>query len=191
MAHGMAGQATKLTYEDLTHLPADGKRHEIIDGEHYVTPSPATRHQAIARNLTGLLFSFLRGRHVGTIFHAPYDVVLSPHDVVEPDLLFVSAARLAILTEANAQGAPDLVVEILSPGSRRRDEIVKRDLYERSGVTEYWIVDPEAETVKVFRRDAKGGAFERPELLSQRHGDKLTTPLIAGLEMPLDEVFES
>ena len=188
MGPGMAGSATKLTYEDFALFPDDGRRHELIDGEHFVTPSPATRHQAIARNLTGLLFSFLRGSGIGTIFPAPFDVVLSPHDVVEPDLLFVSTARRGIVTQANVQGAPDLVIEILSSSSRRQDEILKRDLYDRAGVAEYWIVDPEAEAVKVFRRDAEGG-FGRPDLLILRHGDRLTTPLIPGLEVPLGDLF--
>jgi Uma2 family endonuclease len=188
MGHGMAGSATKLTYEDFALFRDDGKRHELIDGEHFVTPSPATRHQAIARNLTGLLFAFLRGRDAGAIFPAPYDVVLTPHDVVEPDLLFVSVARRAIVTEANVQGAPDLAVEILSPASRRLDEILKRDLYDRAGVVEYWVVDPDAETVKVFRR-GDGDAFDRPQLLLRDHGDVLTTPLLPGLELPLAEIF--
>ena len=188
MHDGMAGSATRLTYDDFALFPDDGKRHELIDGEHYVTPAPTTRHQAISQNLAVLLGSFVRSQGVGKIFHAPYDVVLSRHDVVEPDLVFVSAARLSIITEANVQGAPDLAVEILSPSSRRQDEILKRDLYERAEVAEYWIVDPEAETVKVFRRGERG-AFERAVLLTLRDSDTLSTPLLPGLEIPLAEVF--
>ena len=193
MASGMAGSATKLTYEDFVLFPDDGKRHELIDGEHFVTPSPNRRHQAAVTNLTVVLASAVRERGLGRVFVAPFDVVFTRYDVVEPDLLFISAARSAVLTEANVQGAPDLVVEVLSPSSRRQDELLKRDLYERGGVVEYWIVDPEAETVKVLRR-AEGAAgasrFGRPLLLTLRDGDALATTLLPGLEIPLAAVFE-
>ena len=188
MGHGMAGSATKLTYDDFALLPDDGQRHELIDGEHHVTPSPGRRHQTISMSLARLIATFLHTERLGRIYHAPFDVHLTPHDVVEPDLLYVSREREAILTEANVQGAPDLAIEILSPFSRNVDELRKRDLYERSGVREYWIVDPEAEAVKVFRRGAEGG-FGRPELLTLRLDDRLTTPLMPGLELPLGEVF--
>jgi Uma2 family endonuclease len=189
MASGMASSATKLTYEDFVLFPDDGKRHELIDGEHFVTPSPNRRHQWVLQNLTTLLVPFVRERRLGRVFFAPFDVVFTPHDVVEPDLLYISAERSGILTEANVQGAPDLVVEVLSPSGRRQDELLKRDLYERGGVAEYWIVDPEAETLKVFRRGEDGG-FGRAQLLTLRDGDALSTPLLPGLEVPLVAVFE-
>ena len=193
MASGMAGSATKLTYEDFVLFPDDGKRHELIDGEHFVTPAPNRRHQAVLVNLIGILLPIVRERRAGHLYFAPFDVVFTRHDVVEPDLLFVSAARSAVLTDENVQGAPDLVVEVLSASSRRQDEILKRDLYERGGVAEYWIVDPEAETVKVFRRpegEAAPSRFARPLLLSLRDGDALATPLLPGLEIPLTAIFE-
>jgi Uma2 family endonuclease len=186
MAGSMAQGAPKLTYDDLVLFPDDGKRHEIIDGEHYVTPSPNTRHQAIAVELTTLLHGFVRSRGLGRVFAAPYDVVISVHDVVEPDLMFVAAARAGVITGANAQGAPDLVVEILSPSTRQRDEVLKRGLYERAGA-EYWIVDPEADAVKVLRRD--GGRFGRPLLLSALDGDVLSSPLLPDLEIALGDLF--
>jgi Uma2 family endonuclease len=184
----VAQGAPKLTYEDLVLLPDDGKRHELIDGAHFVTPSPNTRHQAIVTHLAGVLDAFVRARGLGRAFVAPYDVVFSPCDVVEPDLIFVSAARLEVLTAAHAVGAPDLVIEILSPSTRRRDEVLKRDLYEARGVAEYWLIDPEAETVKVLRRE--GERFGRARLLSLRDGDVLETALLPGLELPLATVFE-
>ena len=193
MASGMAGSATKLTYEDFVLFPDDGKRHELIDGEHFVTPSPNRRHQTAVSNLTAILVPAVRAQGLGRVFVAPFDVVLTRHDVVAPDLLFVSAARSAVLTDANVQGAPDLVVEVLSPSSRRQDEVLKRDLYERGGVAEYWIVDPEAETVKVFRRaerEAGSSRFARPLLLTLHEGDALATPLLPGVEVPLAAVFE-
>ena len=193
MASGMAGSATKLTYEDFVLFPDDGKRHELIDGEHYVTPASNRRHQVAVTNLTALLVLAVRERRLGRVFVAPFDVVFTRYDVVEPDLLFISAERSAVLTDANVQGAPDLVIEVLSPTSRRQDEVLKRDLYERGGVAEYWLVDPEAETVKVLRRlegDAEAARFDRPLLLTLREGDALSTPLLPGLEIPLSAIFE-
>jgi Uma2 family endonuclease len=189
MATGMAGTATRLTYDDLAALPQDGLRHELIDGEHLVSPSPLLRHQAVVVNLTHLLVGLVRAKGLGKIYSGPVDVVFSPHDVVVPDLVFVSAARVAVLTPANIQGAPDLAVEVLSPSNRRWDEIRKRDLYERAGVAEYWIVDPEAETVKVLRRLADGAGFGRAELLSAHQRDVLSSPLLPGLEVPVSELF--
>ena len=148
-----AQTGVKLTYDDFLLFPDDGKRHELIDGEHYVTPSPIRKHQAIVVNLTGIIWPYLQAHPVGRVFGAPFDVVFSDFDVVEPDLLFVSAARRdQVLTTKNVQGAPDLVVEIGSPSTRKRDETIKRRLYERFGVAEYWVIDPELDTIKVFRR---------------------------------------
>jgi Uma2 family endonuclease len=115
------------------------------------------------------------------------DVVLSDIDVVEPDLLYVSNARGAIITPAHARGAPDLVAEIASPGTRRRDETIKRRLYERDGVTEYWVVDPDIDVIRIYRR--KGDAFARPTELTREAGDILTTPLLPGFALPLERIF--
>ena len=144
--------STKLTYEDLLLLPNDGRRHEILDGEHYVNPSPNTKHQMASGRLVVAIGTFVHAHGLGQLFHALFDVVLSENDVLEPDLIFVSTARRAIITDANIQGAPDLVVEILSPSNHAYDERVKYHAYERFGVAEYWIVDPEAETVTIYRR---------------------------------------
>ncbi len=180
-------QALKLTYEDYLYLPEDGKRHEIIEGEHYVSPAPGYRHQNAIVALIRILSTFLQGRDLGRVLVAPFDVVLSDFDVVQPDVLFVSRDRLSILNEKNLRGAPDLVVEVLSDSTRRIDEIVKRRLYERQGVREYWVVDPVLETVKVYRR-AEGG-FERVAELSTETGGTLRTPLLAGLDIPLHDIF--
>jgi Uma2 family endonuclease len=183
----MAAGATKLSYEDFLLFPEDGKRHELIDGEHYVSASPNLWHQIVSKNLFRALDAFVRERRLGDVFYAPVDIVLSWHDVVVPDLLFVSQANLEILEAKNIKGPPDLLVEIVSPSNRRNDEVLKRDLYERQGVEEYWLVDPEAETVKVFRRE--GERYGRPSLLSLRDGDALTTPLLPDFELPLAVVF--
>ena len=113
--------------------------------------------------------------------------MLSETDVVQPDLLFVTADRLERITEPNVQGAPDLVVEVLSPTTRRTDEVVKRKRYQLFGVREYWVVDPELDTVKVYRLGSTG--FDPAVELSAESGDVLTTPLLPGLAIPLAKVF--
>ena len=179
----------KLTYDDFLLFPDDGQRHELIDGEHYVTPSPRISHQAIVGNLHFAIRQYLEHSPMGQVFLSPLDVVFSDFDVVEPDLLYVSAARCReVLTVQNVRGAPDLVVEVGSPGTRRRDETIKRRLYERGGVAEYWIVDPELEVVRVYRREEDG--YARPRELSREAGDVLTSSLFPGLELALDDVFK-
>jgi Uma2 family endonuclease len=177
----------KLTYDDFVLFPDDGKRHELIDGEHYVTPSPNLKHQAISANLLGAIWAYLRQNPLGKVYGAPLDVVFSHFDVVEPDLLYVSEARRAVLTAKNVQGAPDLVVEIGSPSTRRRDEKLKHQLYERFDVTEYWVVDPDIDVARVYRR--LEGKYQRAHELSLDHGDVLTTPLLPGLELKLSDIF--
>ncbi len=182
------GHSVKFTYEDYLLFPEDGKRHELIDGEHFMTPSPSTKHQRILGNLFLAFRTFLKEHKIGEIFVAPCDVVLSDLDVVEPDLLFVSSGRSSIITEKNIQGPPDLVVEILSETTRKTDEIIKRKLYEHHGVSEYWIVDPELETVKVYRMGDEG--YARTGEYSKENTDTLTTPLLPGLQIPLSEILE-
>jgi len=186
----MPSPGVKLTYDDFVHFPDDGLRHELIDGEHYVTPSSNTKHQRVSINLTVLIGGWLEQHPVGQLFHAPFDVVFSHYDVVEPDLLYLSNARAAdALTAKHVRGVPELVVEIGSPGTRKRDETIKRRLYERTGVTEYWIVDPEKDAIRVHRRE--GDDFSRVSELSADSGDVLTTSLLPGLEIPLARVFRS
>jgi Uma2 family endonuclease len=177
----------KLTVEDFELFPEDGRRHELIDGEHCVTPAPSTRHQIVLGSLHFALWSAVQEQGLGQVFLAPYDVVLSATDVVEPDLLFVSRERLDLLTEKNLRGAPDLVVEVVSESSRRMDEVVKRKLYERFGVREYWVVDPVVETVKVYRLG--DDRYERAAELSREDADRLTSPLLPGLDLPLEQLF--
>jgi Uma2 family endonuclease len=175
--------STKLTYEDYCLLPDDGRRHEIIDGEHYVNPSPNTKHQMVVRNIFYPLWGYVREHHLGQVFVAPYDVVLSEFDVVEPDIVFVGVTRLGVITDANIQGAPDLVVEILSPSNRKYDEVVKFKRYDALGVSEYWIVDPDHETVRIHRRTAAGLALATAD-------DPISTPLLPGFGLPRRAIFD-
>ena len=124
----------------------------------------------------------------GKVYLAPADVVFSNYDVVEPDLLFVSNERLEILAVTRVTGAPDLVVEILSPSTRRTDEVRKRQLYDRFGVREYWLVDPDVDEVQVYRRAPDGG-FPRVAQLGAEAGDVLTTPLLAMFSLALRDLF--
>jgi Uma2 family endonuclease len=183
-----ATSGVKLTYDDFLLFPDDGKRHELIDGEHYVTPSPNTKHQAVSGNLHFMIRGWIEEHPVGKVFFAPFDIVFTQFDVVEPDLLYMSNQRAAnILTSKHVAGVPELVIEIGSPSTRKRDETLKRRLYERTGVDEYWVVDPDVDAVRVFRRS--GTVFDRPVELSAEAGDVLTTPLLPGLQLPLARVF--
>ena len=183
----MTVRDVKLTREDYEGFPDDGKRHEIIDGEHYATPAPSVRHQAISRNLTTLIGSFVRQRAIGKLFAAPCDVYLSRFDVVQPDLVFVSEGRAATVTDDDIQGPPDLIIEILSPGTRKTDERTKRDQYARFGVLEYWIVDPELDTIKTLQLGETG--YDQPQEVALERGQSLECRLLPGLELSLDQVF--
>lgn len=180
-------RSARLTYEDYVLFPVDGLRHEVIDGEHYVTAAPFLRHQALVRRFLLAIGPIIETGGLGELFPAPVDVVLSRYDVVQPDLVFIAEERRHILTDRNIQGAPDLVIEILSPGTRKIDEVVKLDLYEHSGVGEYWLADPEGRTVTVHRLE--GGRFRRIAELSAAGSDALTTPLLPGLRVALAELF--
>lgn len=179
----------RLTYDDFVRFPDDGRRHEIIDGKHYVTPSPNLRHQEILGRLHLEIGLYLR-QHPGTgrAFMAPLDVLFTRWDIVEPDLLFVARDQIDILTEKNVQGPPALVVEILSQGTRKRDLDIKRRLFERGGVREYWAVDPKLDRVTVFARQ-DDGRFTQVATLSRERTDLLTTPLLPGLTIQLSELF--
>jgi Uma2 family endonuclease len=135
-----------------------------------------------------LFRSYLAAYPIGKVFFAPLDVVFSQFDVVEPDLLYLSNARaLEALTSQHVRGVPEIVVEVASPSTRRRDETIKRRLYERMGVAEYWIVDPRTEVVRVYRRDES--TFARVVEFSREAGDALGTALMPGFELPLARIF--
>ena len=182
-----AQPAFKFTYEDYRTAPPD-KRYELLDGDLLVNPAPNLKHQDIESRLGSRLARFIEARGLGKFYFAPCDVVLSDTDVVQPDLLFVSLARAHLLIGGdNVRGAPDLVVEILSPGTADRDRGYKRALYAKHGVKEYWLVDPAAETVSLLLpRDGDlvvSYTFGRNETLR--------SPLLAGFELDLDDIFSS
>ena len=174
-----------LTYEDYCALPDDGKRYEIIEGELYVTPSPGRAHQQFAANLLVALKPFVAARGLGEVFIAPFDVILEETSVVVPDLLFVSRERSGIVTDRGVRGAPDLIVEILSPGTGRRDRVEKAKLYARHGVRHYWLADPEIRVLEVY--ELGEGQYRRAASLAD--GDTFSPPLLPGFTIPLSSLW--
>jgi Uma2 family endonuclease len=187
-----ASKTVGLAYEDLCRLPDDGTRHELIDGELYVTPTPRLKHQRVSSNLSGRIFMYLREYPLGRVYSAPVDVVFSDSNVVEPDVLYISREREERqATERYLAGAPDLVVEILSPSTRYVDLGVKLRLYERFAVPEYWVIDPENETVKIYRLEES--QLQLRTKLSRGDGTSvavISTSLLPGFQVSLDEIFE-
>jgi len=185
----MSRPQKKLTSAELLLLPDDGKRHELIDGVHYVTPSPRIPHQVLVGRIFVAISNFLTGhQHLGRVFLSPVDVVMSEHNLVVPDLLFVARDQRSILTEANVQGVPALVVEVLSPSTRRRDESIKKRLFDQKGVREYWLVDPKNCRVSICRRSGDG-SFPIVSTLSAAADEQIETPLLPGFELSLSELF--
>ena len=151
-----------------------------------MTPSPGRMHQKISLKLAKKLDDFVAEKKLGEVYEAPFDIVLSEEDIVQPDLLFVSKENLGRMTENNFQGAPDLVVEITSQGTANRDRIIKRKLYGRYGVREYWIVDPDAKTIEVI--GWQGSDFTTLQTYPQ--GSTLKSPLLEGFLLKLSDLFQ-
>lgn len=174
-----------LTAEDLSSLPDDGNRYEIIGGKLIVSPSPSFRHQRVSFKLTSALDAYLSTTGNAQGVAAPMDVYLSRSDLVQPDLLVVINERAEIIQERGIMGAPDLVVEILSPSSIETDFLRKSKLYERYGVREYWIVNPESETVSVQTLDGDrfviAGEYSR--------NDTLASTVLDGFSLDLALIF--
>jgi len=174
-----------LDADDLRGFPDDDKRYEIIGGQLVVSPSPSTRHQYVLGEIYSALKSHLTSKASGRVFVAPLDVQLSFYDVVQPDLLVVLNNRKDIIQEQAIAGPPNLVVEILSPSSKTTDRVDKAALYARSGIEEYWIVDPVVETVTVYGLD--GDRFA-PSATLERNDD-LYSIVLAGFVLDLDTIF--
>ena len=180
----IAKPRVKFTYEDYLHTPED-QYYELLDGELIVVPALGELHQSVSALLGWKLIQFASENRLGRVYHAPFDVVLSDLDVVQPDLIFVSHARAHIITDANIQGAPDLVIEILSPSTAARDKTFKRTLYAMHGVQEYWMVDAIAKTATVLLLGERG--FE--VVNTYREGEILTSPTLRGFTLNLNEIF--
>lgn len=173
-----------MTYADYSQLPDDdGRRYELIDGELYVTPAPSARHQRILLRLAVAIASHLEKRGGGEVFLAPFEVDFFDRDAVQPDLIFVSDANAEIVTEAKIIGTPTLVAEVLS--SSKRDRRIKRKLYERYRVPQYWILDPTADQVEIYSLTADG--YGEARIL--KPGEQLITPSIPDLRIDLSDLF--
>ena len=179
-----AKPAAKLTYEDYRKTPED-ERCELLDGELVMAATPNIAHQRVSGRLELHLRAFVQEKGLGEVFDAPTDVVLSDTDVVQPDLLFISKGRADIITADNVQGAPDLVVEVLSPTTARRDWRDKLDLYSKHGVREFWLVDPQTEIVWVLLPNE--GSLEIANIYGE--GDTLASSTLEGFTLGLDELF--
>lgn len=174
-----------LTYPELRLMPDDGKRYELINGEVFVSPSPSEKHQRASGRLFLSMGSHVERKNLGRVYYAPFDVVFGEKTALQPDLLFVSKARLGIIGPEYIIGAPDLVVEILSPSRPAYDRVTKLEQYALYGVPEYWIIDPMAESVEIYALTGK-----RYELRATLAGtDTLSTPLLSGWELPVNSLF--
>ena len=181
----MKPAAAKMTYDQYCLLPEDGKQHELIDGELFVTPAPTPRHQRILGELFSRLLAHAKANALGEVYIAPVDIVLDKHTVVQPDVLFISQGRLGIVGEKAIAEAPDLVVEILSPSTFYKDLRRKMAAYSQFGVQEYWIVDPEKETIELYGRT--GQELQLTRLFSL--DETLESPLLPGFRLAVSSVF--
>ncbi len=174
----------RFNYHDYLQLPED-KRYEILEGELFVVPAPNTRHQRISKRIQTALIRQIEEKGLGEIFNAPYDVLLSEENVVQPDILFIRKDRLHIISEANFPAAPDLAVEILSAGTRQKDFAIKKKIYAKFGVKEYWAVDPDASTIEVLTWKESG--YATAGIFGE--SDRLSSPVLPELDLPLRNVF--
>ena len=175
---------TLVTYEDYCNLP-DDERYEVIDGELIMVAAPRRVHQASSRNISTPLDIYVKSNRLGEMYYAPTDVILSDINVVQPDILFVSRERSHILADEGIRGAPDLIIEILSPSTAQLDKVRKRELYARFGVVEYWQVD--ADDLSVIVLTLAGDDYETEGVFGL--GDTVVSPLLAGFTLEVDEIF--
>jgi len=172
----------KLGYAHYCCYPDDGRRHEIIDGDHYVNPAPSTYHQTVSKRLQYELYTKIELAGTGLVFNAPIDVQLTDHDIVQPDLVIVLTERQQMITPTKIKGAPDLVVEILSPSTGTHDATLKRELYQRTGVREYWIVDP-------FEHQVEQLVLREGVYHPEPAGDKILLTITSDVTVSLSEVW--
>jgi Uma2 family endonuclease len=175
-----------LTYEDYLGFPDDGKRHEILEGEHSMTPAPSPNHQFVVGRLLYFFHLQVQG---GVAYAAPIDVILNETTIVQPDVCYLGEAKLSQVMRHGIVGAPDVAVEVLSPGTTRLDQVTKRHLYAKHGVAEYWIVEQERDAVRISTWSEAGYRAEADRLLSGE--ERLTSSCAPGLDVPVRELFWS
>jgi Uma2 family endonuclease len=182
----MKPSAAKMNYDLYRLLPDDGKRYELIDGElMMMTPAPTPQHQKIVGNLFSELRAHVKANQLGEVFVAPVDIVLEDHTVVEPDILFIRRERQGMVREEAIHGAPDVVVEILSPSSFYHDLRRKMRIYSQFGVQEYWIVDPEKQAIDLYAR--AGNELKLTRQFASH--ETFQSPLLVGFRLAVSAIF--
>lgn len=181
----LAIDSKKYTYEDYLKTPED-TRYELIEGELTMTPAPDTDHQDILRNLVIVIEKYVSEKTLGKVFFAPVDVILDEYHVLQPDLIFITTARLDIIKKRGIFAPPDMALEIISPSSYYRDSVQKKELYERFGIKEFWVVDPANKVIEVFVLEGK-----KYVLYSFKSEEgKINSNAISGFEADLKDIFE-
>jgi Uma2 family endonuclease len=185
LATAAAGPKRLFTYDELlAEFPDSNRPFELWDGEIVMAPSPFFDHQEVVFRVARWLHAWVSERHLGKVVTAPVDMVLSPHRVFQPDIVFIAQGRLGIIRKA-IHGPVDLAVEVISLGSRNRDRIEKRDIYEQYGIKEYWLIDPEAQTVDVLSLEN-----DRYRLIVRATGEQVASSrLLPGFECRASDVF--
>src|SRR5437667_11623922 len=183
--HSVATGRSRRTSGDYCPLPDDGLRYEIVDGMLFAEPSPRRAHQKAVGNLFAILHAWVRAHDLGEVYVAPFDVILDPRTTVVPDLVFVVRDRLAIVAERGVEAAPDLLVEVLSLGTARRDRVRKLNAFARYGRRHCWLVDPEAKTLEAF--ELVEGAYRLAAAVGD--DDELRPGVFPGLAISLPDLW--
>ncbi len=181
----MKSSATKMTYDEYCLLPEDRNQYELFDGELVMTPSPTARHQKIVGRLHARLLAYVEENSLGEVFIAPLDTIFNQYTVLQPDILFVSKERLSEVAKERIEGAPDLVVEVLSPSTADKDRRRKLAVYSQFGVQEYWIVDPETRTMELYRPTGEGLQLAR----QFASGDTFKSHLLSGFQIQVGSLL--
>ena len=176
----------RYTYDDYQELP-EGAPYELIRGQLVMTPAPSVHHQRIVATLFRHLDAFVDDTQSGEVLFAPTDVRLDDDTVVQPDVLFVAAEHADQVGTQEIEGAPDVVMEVVSPTNSHHDLLVKKQIYEQHGVPEYWIIDPDSRTVEVYRNTDEGFAQHARAVET----GTVTSALLDGFAMDLDGLFQT
>ncbi len=186
IAAAYRSQKKVFTYQDYLDLPEDGNRYEVINGELIMVAAPNTGHQIISAYIEVELYNFVKTKQLGQVLDAPIDVILSESNVVQPDILFISKENSSIITEKNIAGAPDLIIEIISPSSAYYDLLEKKELYAVHGVREYWIVEPKKQWIEVYINQNR--KFELDQRVEQT--GVIKSCVVNGWSLELVNVFQ-
>ena len=174
----------KYTYEDYAKLP-EGAPYQLIGGELIITPAPTPYHQRISRKIEFLLIEYVEKNELGEVFDAPIDVYFEETETYQPDIIFISKERLNIIGETKIKGAPDLIIEILSPATAYYDLGRKYEVYEKNGVKEYWIVHPERKSIEIYQNQE--GQFKLIQIAKEK--DTVNSSLFKDFELNLEKIF--